>query len=185
MNSKWKVIVSSACLIVGSAFASAQQASEHEGHHPEGTESQKPAPQASGDKGMMAGCAMMQQHMDTMRAAQDEEQVKLDGLVKAMNDATGPAKADAIAAVVTEMVDSAKKIRAAHEDAMHQMMHHMSEHMMKDTDPAKKAEMMKCPMMSGHASGGDGHEGHGAGGDGAEQAPKTPSSDEHAGHHQN
>jgi hypothetical protein len=60
---------------------------------------------------------MQGQMMADMKASAD----RLDGLVKAMNAATGTAKADAIAAVVNELVRQHAGMQA-HMRGMHDMM---------------------------------------------------------------
>lgn len=50
--------------------------------------------------------------------AMKADRQRLDELVNRMNEATGPAKVDAIAAVVNELIDQ----RRARMDAMHQRM---------------------------------------------------------------
>lgn len=79
------------------------------------------------------------QKMMTEMTAADR---RLDELVAKMNSATGPAKVEATAAAVTELVTERK---AMHERMMkmHQgTMGHMMEHMQ-----AGKESMAMCPMM--------------------------------------
>ena len=85
------------------AVATAQQ---------QGAAAQQPQP---GMQGMMK---MHEQMMAEMKA----NRARLDGLMKEMNSASGNAKVDAIAAVVTELVGQ--------QNAMHERMGQMHEHMM-------------------------------------------------------
>lgn len=82
-------------------------------------------------KGDHAGMAEMHQKMETEMKAQDAE---LDKLVTAMNSATGEKKVDAIAAVVSKLVEQRK--------AMHEKMGDMHK---------KHGGMMKHDMMKGGA----------------------------------
>ena len=81
-------------------------------------------------KGDHAQMAEMHQKMDAEMKAQDAE---LDKLVAAMNSATGEKKVDAIAAVVSKLVEQRK--------AMHEKMAAMHENM--------QGGMMKHDMMKG------------------------------------
>lgn len=172
MRNKLGMLTSIACLLAGITFASAQQPAEHEKHHPDAQANSE----TSAPKGMMMEkCEMMKKEMDTMHAAMSDEQSKLDGLVKAANEATGSAKVDALAAAVTEMAAASRMMHAMHEEMMGKMMQHMSEHMtmMQGKSGSEKSGMMMCPMMSEHGSAGQ----HGA--------TETPDADEHSAHHPN
>ena len=81
-------------------------------------------------KGDHTQMAEMHQKMDAEMKAQDAE---LDKLVAAMNSATGEKKVDAIAAVVSKLVEQRK--------AMHEKMGAMHEKM--------QGGMMKHDMMKG------------------------------------
>ena len=98
----------------------------------------KAKPQAD----MAAKCqTMMASHekmMADMKAADD----RLDVLVASMNSASGTEKADATAAVVSEMVAQRRAMRDGMMKMEHEMMAHMMEHMQ-----AGKDSMAKCPMM--------------------------------------
>ena len=102
-------------------------AQEHEHHHPEATATpgqKAPATDAT------SGAHDMMGMMDRMKAAD----AKLDGLLKKMNAATGQAKVDATAELVTALVED----RRAMNDAM---MAHMK-------------SMMGGGMMGGGMNGG-------------------------------
>jgi hypothetical protein len=74
-------------------------------------------------------CAMMAKQ-------QGQQDAKLQALVDTMNKATGQAKVDAMAAVITELVAQRDAMRSE----MHEMMmHHMSE--------GQEHSMEDCPMM--------------------------------------
>ena len=90
---------------------------------------------------MAARCqAAMAQHekrMADMKAAD----ARLDELVTKMNQASGPARVDAVAAALTEMVQQRKTMHGQMM-GMHQgMMSHMMEHMQ-----AGPKSMANCPM---------------------------------------
>ena len=161
MKHRLAIAALSACLVFGSVWVAAQQPSEHEQHHPSGG----PGPQGGPDKmgmGMMGEkCAMMQKAMDGMQAEMSAAHEKLDHLVHDMNTATGPAKVDAMAAVINEMAAQSEQMHRMHTDMMQKMMTHMTEHMMQGLGPqaAQKPEMKEmvmCPMMKGHGDGGAG-----------------------------
>jgi hypothetical protein len=69
------------------------------------------------------GMQDMQKMHDQMMADMKAEQQKLDELVKKMNSAKGDARVDAIAAIVTQMVE--------HHRGMAERMNMMHQHMMK------------------------------------------------------
>jgi hypothetical protein len=85
----------------------AAQANQHEEHHP-GTAATPDASKAGPPANMMMGHMM----------AAD---VRLDELVKQMNDAKGQAKTDAIAAVVTALVEQHRAMRGMMADGMPMM----------------------------------------------------------------
>jgi hypothetical protein len=88
----------------------ASQAQQHEEHHPEAPPSA--AIPATPDGNMMS-------MMSRMKASD----AKLDGLVKKMNAASGPANVDAIAELLTALVDER---RMAMEPMMSNMMNMMN-----------------------------------------------------------
>ncbi len=99
----------------------------------------KPGPPAK----MTMSCEQMmharQQMMEDMKAMD----ARLDTLVQQMNSATGQAKVDATAAVVSELVTQRKTTFDRMEGMHGEMMQHMMEHMQAGGADA----MMKCPMM--------------------------------------
>ena len=80
----------------------------------------RPAAQAPGQASGQAMPGMMKMH-EQMRADMKTDASRLDALVKEMNAASGPAKTDAIAAVVTELVRQHGAMQA-HMRGMHQTM---------------------------------------------------------------
>ncbi|MFO7691782.1 MAG: hypothetical protein R6V57_01735 [Vicinamibacterales bacterium] len=102
----------------------------------------KAKPQAGMAADMTARCqAMMAEHekmMTEMKAAD----ARLDDLVARMNAASGMGKADAVAAVVNEMVTQRRTMRDGMMKMQHGSMGHMMEHMQ-----AGKDSMAMCPMM--------------------------------------
>ena len=122
-----------AALFVGAAAApssvraqSATTGQEHEQHHPSATAppapttaaTQKPMPQMATDAG----------HMAEMMARMHANDAKLDQLVTRMQTAKGAAKTDAIAELLTALVDDRKNM-------CEPMMAHMMS-MMKAPAPA-------------------------------------------------
>lgn len=102
------------------------------------SQSQKPPSDTS------AKCqAMMAQH-EKMVAEMKAADERLDGLVSKMNAASGQEKADATAAVVTELVAQRKTMRDRMMSMHQNMIGHMGEHMQ-----AGPQSMAMCPMMKG------------------------------------
>ena len=98
--------------------------------------------QATPQSGMTAKCqAMMAGHEKMMTEMKAADQ-KLDDLVAKMNSAPSPERADATAAVVTEMVAQRRTMQAGMMKMQQGMMSHMMEHMQ-----AGKDSMAMCPMM--------------------------------------
>jgi hypothetical protein len=104
----------------------------------------KPKPGMMDAKMMMAQCKEMMQKKEQMQSDMNTMDAKLDGLVATMNAATGSDKADATAAVVSELVMQRKVQR----DKMAAMQSDMMQHMMQHMQMGKKS-MMMCPMMKG------------------------------------
>jgi hypothetical protein len=98
----------------------------HEQHHPEAT-----AAQAAPAQPNMAAMSGM---MSRMRA----NDAKLDDLVKKMNSATGAAKTDAIAALLTALVEDRKNIHEPMMANMMSMMNMMGGNRMGGAAPAGK-----------------------------------------------
>ena len=101
MRSKLAVLTG-ALLVTGATSMPARgwqvSAEDHAKHHPAGQSSEPKAAAAAPDSKGMAG-------MDMMAA-----NAKLDGLVKKMNAAQGQAKVDAIAALLTVMVQDHERM---------------------------------------------------------------------------
>jgi hypothetical protein len=91
---------------------------------------------------MAAKCQAMMADREKMMADMKDADQRLDDLVSKMNAAAGGEKADATAAVVTEMVTQ----RRARRDSMMKMQHGMMAHMMEHMQAGKES-MAMCPMM--------------------------------------
>jgi len=85
--------------------------------------------------------AMMAEH-DRMAADMNAADLKLDGLVTKMNNASASAKPAATAVVVTEIVTQRHAMDAGMMKMHQGMMTHMMEHMAEGKD-----SMAMCPMM--------------------------------------
>ena len=110
---------------------------QHQQHHPEQAEqSQTPGKMSMDCQAMMASRQKMMEEMKAMDA-------RLDGLVQTMKSATGQAKVDATAAVVSELVTQRRAMRDGMAKGQGAMMQHMMEHMQMG---GEKGAMM-CPMM--------------------------------------
>jgi hypothetical protein len=79
-------------------------------------------PQQDGTPQAQSGMQSMMKMHEQMMAEMKANRAKLDALTKDMNNASGAAKVDAIAAVVTELVRQ--------QNAMHERMGQMHEQMM-------------------------------------------------------
>ena len=91
---------------------------------------------------MSAHCkAMMAEHEKMMAEMKTTDQ-RLDDLVGKMNAASGQAKVNAVATVVTEIVAQRKTMRDRMMQMHQRMMSHMGEHMQ-----AGARSMAMCPMM--------------------------------------
>jgi predicted transcriptional regulator len=97
---------------------------------------------ATPESGMAAKCQAMMADQEKMMTEMKAADQRLDDLVSAMNAASGMQKADAIAAVVNEMVTQRRTMRDGMMKMQHGMMAHMMEHMQ-----AGKDSMAMCPMM--------------------------------------
>ena len=107
---------------------------------PATTAKAKPASGMAAD--MAAKCQAMMADHDKMMAEMKTADQRLDDLVAKMNAASGMEKADATAAVVSEMVTQRKAMRDGMMKMQQEMMGHMMEHMQ-----AGKDSMAMCPMM--------------------------------------
>jgi len=102
----------------------------------------KATPQSGMAAGMAAKCKAMMADQEKMMTEMKGADQRLDDLVGKMNAASGPAKADATAAVVNELVNQRRTMRDGMMRVQHGMMAHMMEHMQ-----AGKDSMAMCPMM--------------------------------------
>lgn len=89
----------------------------------------------------MGQCQQMMSDMVGMHDTQSAMDRKLDLLVSTMNETTGEAKANATAAVVTELVVQRTSLRSMHERMESKSHIHMMLH--------AKSGKMNCPMMGG------------------------------------
>lgn len=102
--------------------------------------------------------SMMARHKEMM-ARMDAMDSRVDDLVKKMNAAAGSKKADAVAAVVNELVVQRKQMR----DHMMAMQPEMMRHMMEHMRTGMMKGMMECPMMKemqGKSDGSGDHSEH-------------------------
>ncbi|HWR54258.1 MAG TPA: hypothetical protein VN428_24335 [Bryobacteraceae bacterium] len=129
-------------------FASTLSLAQHA--HPQTPQTGAGAQQggAGGQRqGMMQGAmadrckAMMAKH-DQMMAEMKKMDATLDEKLQAMRSARGESKVEAMAAVITEMVEQRRQGRERMMEMQHSAMQHMSEHM------AQGGVQMQCPMMS-------------------------------------
>jgi hypothetical protein len=97
---------------------------------------------ATPEPGMAAKCQAMMADHEKMMAEMKAADQRLGDLVAKMNAASGTEKADATAAVVSEMVAQRLAMRDGMMKMEHGMMTHMMEHMQ-----AGKDSMAMCPMM--------------------------------------
>jgi hypothetical protein len=97
---------------------------------------------ATPDSGMAAKCQAMMADREKLMTEMKAADQRLDDLVAKMNAASGMDKADAIAAVVNEMVTQRRTMRDGMMKMEDGMMGHMMEHMQ-----AGKDAMATCPMM--------------------------------------
>lgn len=122
-------------LLVSGAFAQSQSKSNP----------QKPKP--SGQQGMMSGqmmerCKMMMERRQQMQAEMKAMDAELDKLVAEMNSVPASQKTDAVAAVVTKMVEQRKVMHEKRDAMQTRMMQHIMEHMQ-----TGQSSMSGCPMM--------------------------------------
>jgi hypothetical protein len=147
------VIFCAAFLLI--AFVSAAQttqtppATQPHQHGQAQQPSAKPGMQGMHGKMTMDCQQMMQMHQKMMQDMQAMDS-RLDTLVQQMNSATGQAKVDGTAAVVSELVAQRKQMREGMSTMQGQMMQHMAEHM----QSGGSAGMMNCPMMKDMQKGG-------------------------------
>jgi len=109
---------------------------------PQGAPTAKMKPRSGMADDMGAKCQAMMAEREKMMAEMKAADQRLDGLVATMNAASGVAKADATAAVVSEMVTEDRAMRDGMMKMQDEMMAHMMEHMQ-----AGEESMAACPMM--------------------------------------
>jgi len=102
----------------------------------------KAKPPSGTAAGMAAKCQAMMADHEKMMAEMKAADQRLGDLVAKMNAASGMEKADATAAVVSEMVAQRLSMRDGMMKMEYGMMTHMMEHMQ-----AGKDSMAMCPMM--------------------------------------
>ena len=101
----------------------------------------------AGEKPAMMDCAAMKQQHETMQKHMAEMDAKLQTLVADMNKATGSAKVDKTAAVVTELVAQRSMMQKQMMEMMPKMMSHMTQHMQSGMMKGMGDSMSGCPMM--------------------------------------
>ena len=121
-------------MLVHAPVMGAQTPQDPQHQHPQ--ETAKPAAD------MSAKCKAMMANHEKMMADMKAADQRLDGLVAKMNAASGQAKVDAAAVVVTEIVTQRKSMREGMMTMHEGMMSHMTEHM-----HAGPQSMAMCPMM--------------------------------------
>ncbi len=135
-RNKLSVILLASAMLVAAGASQAQQATTPHQEHPT---ADKVKPQAHD---MMAKCKAAMAGQEKMMADMKAADQRLDGLVAKMTSASGPAKVDATAAAVSELVVQRKAMRESMMKMHHDTMGHMAEHMR-----AGPESMAMCPMM--------------------------------------
>jgi len=102
----------------------------------------------------------MMAHHKEMMAKMEAMDARLDGLVTRMNAATGSKKADAVAAVINELVAQRKQMREQMMAMQPEMMKHLMAHMRMGIMKGMEDSMAKCPMMKTMAPAKDEHSEH-------------------------
>lgn len=121
-------------LAIGAAYMAFGQEKTSSNYFPDSLVQEKTGP-------TMGQCQQMMADMSGMKDTQSAMDRKLDLLVSTMNETTGDSKANATAAVVTEMVAQRVSIRGMHEKMDGKVHMHMMQH--------AKGGRMNCPMMGG------------------------------------
>lgn len=111
-----------------------------------------PAAQGQGAPDMKACQEAMARHHQIMKEMQTMD-TRLQEQVKAMQAAQGQAKVDAIAGVVTTIVEQRSQMHQRMTTMHEQMMSHMMTHMGKSP-----AMMQQCPMMQHMMKGESEHQ---------------------------
>lgn len=127
-------IAAFAALALGGAFVAFAQDKSTTNYFPDSLVQEKTGPTPESCRQMMSDMAGM---ADT-QGAQDR---KIDLLVATMNETTGDSKANATAAVVTELVVQRSSNRGMQRRMDEKMHMHMMQH--------SKSGRMNCPMMGG------------------------------------
>lgn len=104
---------------------------------------------AKADADMTARCQAMRADREKKMAEMTASDARLDALVAAMNAAPAADKANATAAVVTEMVAQRRSMRTSLDRMQHGAIGHMMEHLHGD-----KARMEHCPLIRAMGDGG-------------------------------
>lgn len=143
-------------LLIAAAPAALSQDDQPQAERPMGDEHRHMHGQMQGE--MPEGHAeMMEAHKEKMaehKAAMESHLAKMEELIAKMNAATGDAKTDAVAAVITEMWSHHQSMR----EGMGMMM---GGHGMMGGHPCPMHGTGECPMMKEKMEGdGEGHEGH-------------------------
>jgi hypothetical protein len=123
-----------AALAVGGAYMAIAQDKTTSSYFPDSLVQEKTGPS-------MESCRQMMSDMSGMTDTQMAQDRKIDLLVSRMNETTGDSKANATAAVVTELVVQ----RNSHRGMQMRMDGKMHMHMMQHAKSGK----MNCPMMGG------------------------------------
>lgn len=108
------------------------------------SQSAEPADDKKMDSQMMEHCEKMKEQKQQMKADMKAQDDDLTAHVAKMNSAPADKKVDAVAALVTHMLE----VRIAMDARKAKMEEEMMEHMMKHMEMGKKS-MTKCPMMKG------------------------------------
>ena len=135
-NTLGVMLLASAVLAASSSPQAGQATTPPQHQHPA---ADKATPQAPD---MMAKCKAAMAGHEKMMADMKAADQRLDELAATMTSAAGPAKVDATAAVVSEIVAQRKTMRESMMKMHHDMMGHMVEHMQ-----AGAESMAMCPMM--------------------------------------
>ena len=134
-------VVAASLLAMSGSIGAAQKPPATAPHQHEQMQPNAATPGASAK--MTMGCQQMMQAHQRMMEDMKATDARLDTLVQQMNSATGQAKVDATAAVVSELVTQ----RTTMFDRMEGMHGEMMQHMMEHTQAGAADAMMKCPMM--------------------------------------
>ena len=146
-RNRLSILVLALALAGASAALPAQQPATSQPHqHPPADKSKQQMqdimkPQAHD---MMAKCKAAAAAHEAMMTEMNAADQRLDALAAKMTGATGQAKVDATAAVVSELVSQRKTMRETMMKMHHETMGHVAEHMQ-----AGAGSMAMCPMMKG------------------------------------